>query len=293
MPSSPAEPSPGSEKRGPRVDALWGGPRVALAGILAGAAALRLVGVGYGLPFPLLSPDEQSIVPRAWKMVHGGGLDPHWFDYPALLMYVIAPFQAWEGEPSYLAGRLVVIALALGAIAAAWWLGESAYGGAAGPIAAAALAVATTSVAYSRMAVTDVPLTLGVAATLALLVSGRIELAGVAAGVAMGFKYPGIFLLVPLAVAGWRQPRRLAVAVVASGARLRAHEPILHRASRHGRERRVPRPTAVPARLAWLRARSRRPDRVSATACGRRSVRYCSSAASGSLSPSPGGAATT
>ena len=48
------------------------------------------------------------------------------------------------------------------------------------------------------MAVTDVPLTLGVAVTLALLVSGRIELAGVAAGVAMGFKYPGIFLLVPL-----------------------------------------------------------------------------------------------
>jgi 4-amino-4-deoxy-L-arabinose transferase-like glycosyltransferase len=176
------------------------------------------VGVGYGLPFPLLSPDEQSIVPRAWKMVHGGGLDPHWFDYPALLMYVLAPFQAWEGEPSYLAARLVVIVLALAAVAAAWWLGDSAYGGAAGPIAAAALAVATTSVAYSRMAVTDVPLTLGVAATLALLVSGRIELAGVAAGMAMGFKYPGIFLLVPLAVVGWRQPRRLAVAVLAAGA---------------------------------------------------------------------------
>jgi hypothetical protein len=66
------------------------------------------------------------------------------------------------------------------------------------------------------MAVTDVPLTLGVAASLALLVSGRIELAGVAAGVAMGFKYPGIFLLVPIGFAGWRQPRRLAVAVVAA-----------------------------------------------------------------------------
>jgi 4-amino-4-deoxy-L-arabinose transferase-like glycosyltransferase len=149
-------------------------------------------------------------------MVHGGGLDPHWFDYPALLMYVIAPFQAWEGEPSYLAGRVVVIVLALGAVAASWWLGEKAYGGPAGPVAAATLAVATTSVAYSRMAVTDVPLTLGVAASLALLVSGRIELAGVVAGVAMGFKYPGIFLLVPIAFAGWRQPRRLAVAVVAA-----------------------------------------------------------------------------
>ena len=30
------------------------------------------------------SPDEQSIVPRAWHMAHGGGLDPHWFDYPSL-----------------------------------------------------------------------------------------------------------------------------------------------------------------------------------------------------------------
>ena len=29
---------------------------------------------------PLLNPDEQNIVPRAWRMIHGGGLDPHWFD---------------------------------------------------------------------------------------------------------------------------------------------------------------------------------------------------------------------
>ena len=223
MPSSPAEPSPGSETRS--RDALWGGPRVALAAILAGAAALRLVGVGYGLPFPLLSPDEQSIVPRAWKMVHGGGLDPHWFDYPSLLLYLLAPFQAWEHQPSYLAARLVVVVLALGAVAAAWWLGSRAYGETAGAIAAVAVAVATTEVAYSRMAVTDVPLTLGVTASLALLVSGRIELGGLAAGLAMSFKYPGIFLLVPLAVAGYRQPRRLALGLAAAAAAFCATSP--------------------------------------------------------------------
>jgi 4-amino-4-deoxy-L-arabinose transferase-like glycosyltransferase len=223
LPSSPAEPSPGSETRS--RDVLWGGPRVALAAILAGAAALRLVGVGYGLPFPLLSPDEQSIVPRAWKMVHGGGLDPHWFDYPSLLMYLLAPFQAWQHEPSYLAARLVVIVLALGAVAAAWWLGSRAYGEAAGVIAALALAVATTEVAYSRMAVTDVPLTLGVAVSLALLVSGRIELGGLAAGLAMSFKYPGVFLLVPLVVAGYRQPRRLALGLAAAAAAFCATSP--------------------------------------------------------------------
>jgi 4-amino-4-deoxy-L-arabinose transferase-like glycosyltransferase len=223
LPSSPAEPSPRSETRS--RDAPWGGPRVALAAILVGAAALRLVGVGYGLPFPLLSPDEQSIVPRAWKMVHGGGLDPHWFDYPSLLMYLLAPFQAWQHEPSYLAARLVVVALALGAVAAAWWLGSRAYGGAAGPIAAAAVAVEATHVAYSRMAVTDVPLTLGVAASLALLVSGRIELGGLVAGLAMSFKYPGIFLLVPLVVAGYRQPRRLVLGLVAAAAAFCATSP--------------------------------------------------------------------
>jgi len=64
------------------------------------------------------------------------------------------------------------------------------------------------------MAVTDVPLTLGVAAALALLVSGRIELGGLVAGLATSIKYPGIFLLVPLAVAGYRQPRRLGLGLL-------------------------------------------------------------------------------
>ena len=146
-------------------------------------------------------------------MVHGGGLDPHWFDYPSLLMYLLAPFQAWQGAPSYLAARLVVLVLALGAIAAAWWLGTRAYGLTGGAVAAAVVAVETTEVAYSRMAVTDVPLTLGVGVSLALLVGGRIELGGLAAGLATSIKYPGVLLLVPLAVAGYRQPRRLALGV--------------------------------------------------------------------------------
>ena len=190
----------------------WGGLGTALAAILAGAAAIRLVGIQYGLPFGnLLNPDEQSIVPRAWKLVHGGGGDPHWFDYPSLLMYVNAPFQAWHSEPSYLTARIVGVVIATAAVAAAWWLGRRAYGPAAGLVAGATVAVCTIHVAYSRAAVTDVPLTLGVAVALALMVKGRLELAGLAVGAAMGFKYPGVFLLFPLVVAGWRQWSRLAV----------------------------------------------------------------------------------
>ena len=181
-------------------------------------------------------------------MAHGGGLDPHWFDYPTLLMYLLAPFQAWESEPSYLAARIVV--LAVGAVAASWWLGSRAYGGAAGAVAAAMVAVETTHVAYSRMAVTDVPLTLGVAVALALMVSGRIELAGLSAGIAMSFKYPGIFLLVPLVVVGWRQWRRLAIGLVAAAAAFCATSPyfVVHLSSAVGDALRVQR----IARQGWL-----------------------------------------
>jgi hypothetical protein len=200
-------------RRSDLSDSRWGGPWVALAGLLAGAAALRLVGIRYGLPFPLLNPDERNIVPRAWAMTHGAGADPDWFDYPSLVLYVHTPFQAWHDEPSYLTARVVMVGLSVAGIAAAWWLGAKAYGPWAGFVAAAATAVATVHVAYSRMAVTDVPLALGVTVALALLVAGRIELAGLAVGLAASAKYPGLTLLAPLVAVAWGRWRRLAVAV--------------------------------------------------------------------------------
>lgn len=148
-------------------------------------------------------------MPRAWALVHGGGLDPGWYDYPSLLFLVLGPSQIGSGEPSYGAARVVAIAIGLAGVAAAWWLGRVAYGSLAGIVAAVGVAVATTHVAYSRMAVTDVLLTLGVTATLALLVSGRLEWAGVAAGLAASAKYPGLVLAVPLLAVGAREPRRL------------------------------------------------------------------------------------
>lgn len=199
-----------SRSRRARVAAGTGLPLLAV--VVAAAAALRAVGIQYGLPFgTLLNPDEQSIVPRAWKMVHGGGLDPHWFDYPTLVMYLLAPFQAWQGAPSFLTARMVMLVLGLGAVAATWWLGRRAYGAQAGLVGAATVAVCTVHVAYSRMAVTDVPLTLGVAGALGLIVAGRLEWAGLVAGLAAGAKYPGVFLAVPLVLAGWGRWRRVAV----------------------------------------------------------------------------------
>ena len=197
--------------RAPRSPAV--AEAVPAAAILALAAALRIVGSGSGLPLPLLNPDEANIVPRAWEIVHGGGLDPGWYDYPSLLFLLLSPSQIGLDEPSYGTARAVAIVLGLLGVAAAWWLGRVAYGRLAAITGALAVAVATTHVAYSRMAVTDVLLTLGVTVCLGLLVTGRLEWAGVAAGLAASAKYPGALLVVPLLVAGYGLWRRTAVAL--------------------------------------------------------------------------------
>ena len=206
----------------------WGGPPAALGAILVGAAALRLVGIQYGLPYgSLLDPDEQNVVPRAWRMTHGGGLDPHFFDWPTLVTYALAPFQAWHAQPSYLTGRLVIVAFAVAGVAAAWWLGSAAYGTVAAGVAAVVTAVATTHVTFSHAAVTDVPLTTLVTVALALLVTGRLELAGVAIGLAAAAKYPGALVLVPLVVLAWRQWRRLALSLALAAVAFFAASPFV------------------------------------------------------------------
>ena len=112
----------------------------------------------------------------------------------------------------------MAIAIGLVGVAAAWWLGRVTYGRAAALTGAVGVAVATTHVAYSRMAVTDVLLTLGVTVCLALLVTDRLEWAGVAAGLAASAKYPGVLLVVPLLVAGYGRWRRTGVGLALAGA---------------------------------------------------------------------------
>ncbi|WP_411277690.1 glycosyltransferase family 39 protein [Gaiella sp.] len=197
--------------------------------ILGLAALLRLVGIGYGLPLAVLNPDEASIVPRAWRMGQGH-LDPGWYDYPSLLMGLLAPVQAVAGSPSYEAARLVAVLIGLGGVAATWWLGRRAYGTGAAIVGAAAVAVATTHVAYSRVAVTDVLLTLVLTCVLVLAVEGRIEWAGLAVGLAASAKYPGALAAVPVVVAGWGRWRAVgkAAALAAAGFILTSPFVLLH-----------------------------------------------------------------
>lgn len=183
-------------------------------------------------------------------MMHDARIDPGWYDYPSLLMALLAPAQAFVSEPSYGVARAVAVVIGLAGVGATWWLGRRAYGTGAALVGAAAVAVATTHVAYSRMAVTDVLLTLAITCAVALALEGRLEWAGAAVGLAASAKYPGAIALVPVVVAGWGAWRRLAAAAGAALAAFALTSPfvILHAGAAWGDISRVQR----LARAGWL-----------------------------------------
>lgn len=197
-----------------------------LAAILALAAALRAIGLTYGLP-AIYNPDEVAIMNRA--LAFGtGDLNPDNFVYPTLYFYVLF---AWEGlaflagraggvfdsiaafersffvDPSfiYTAGRILTLCCGVAAVAAAFVLGRRLFGRNAGLIAAALLATAPLAVRDAHYVKHDVPVTLlivlaHVALTSAASLRGWI-LAGALSGLAMSTHYYAIVLVVPLTLA--------------------------------------------------------------------------------------------
>ncbi len=66
-------------------------------GVVLGAAVLRVWGLGYGLPHPLVRPDEERIVGQALEMSVGRRSDPGAFPYPHLVYYADSlALSAWR-----------------------------------------------------------------------------------------------------------------------------------------------------------------------------------------------------
>jgi hypothetical protein len=204
-----------SENRGERA------VRLGLLVVLAIGLALRAWSVAYGLP-DLYHPDEPRIVERAVRF-HQGDLNPRFFNWPSLYMYVMAGvyglvFGATTGgvagafarEPAlfYLVGRLVTAVLGTATLAVLYATGRLAYGWTVGILAAALLAVDLLHVRDSHWVTTDVPLTfLTALATLYALRywrdghRGDAGAAGLVAGLATSMKYPGGLAFLGLLVA--------------------------------------------------------------------------------------------
>jgi 4-amino-4-deoxy-L-arabinose transferase-like glycosyltransferase len=217
---------------------------VTLAAILVAGAAMRFTGIGSGIPFAL-GIDEPQIMTRAVGMMRSGDFNPHFFDYPTLYIYVQlataslrfmagAAAGEWQSLAAvtpadfYVWGRAVTAAFGTATVLLVYMAGLR-WGTRTALLSAALMAVMPIHVRESHYVLTDVPLTFFVALTLVLTLRAheaprlaRFALAGAAAGLAAGTKYPGaLALALPLA-AIWMtpsaQPSRLAAALACAGA---------------------------------------------------------------------------
>jgi 4-amino-4-deoxy-L-arabinose transferase-like glycosyltransferase len=203
-----------------------------LAGVLLLAVSLRAWGIGFGLPH-LYHPDEPRYVRIAQTMFTTGDLNPGFFNFPSLFLYINAlaypPYHFWgeitgrfagprqvaapemvamavgrtDQPAAILLGRSLTVAFGSASVILVYLIGRQLTGGpAAGPLAALMVAVSPTNVTHSRFITPDTfQVTFVLAAFLGSLLiyrSGKTwhyVLAGVSGGLAASTKYTGALIL--------------------------------------------------------------------------------------------------
>jgi hypothetical protein len=218
-----------------------------LAAIVLAAFAVRTYGVNLGLPF-LYYWDEPTVVNRAVRF-GSGDLNPHFFYYPALYMYVLfgacglyyvggrllGQFTSSQDfavdyfvRPSgvYTCARITTAIIGTLSVLLVYQVGRRFFGKAVGVIAAAVLAVSVLHASYSHVAITDVPQTFFILAAYvpihSVIVRSRprdYALAGALIGLGVATKYLPALMVPTLLLAHVLRDER-ATAPVPLGARI-------------------------------------------------------------------------
>ena len=199
--------------------------------ILLVAAAVRLVGLRFGLPFAYARPDETEAAGPAVTYLTTGSLRPQFFQWPSLFSYVVAALYALYGgvfgfltghasiaafiesryqafAPFLLIPRAFSATMGVVTVAAVYTLARRVFNEVTGLTAAWLLAIAFLHVRDSHFGMSDVTMTaLVVLSTLATVAwserggVGRALLAGLLVGLAGSTKYNGLAAGAPMAIA--------------------------------------------------------------------------------------------
>jgi 4-amino-4-deoxy-L-arabinose transferase-like glycosyltransferase len=191
--------------------------------LLLVALALRLWGIGEGLPYVYNIDEAGHFVPKAVQMFEPGhGLNPGYFVNPPALTYVLHLVLAvWFGgghgvlreydlhpDNVFLLSRVVVAVLGSGAVWLLYLLATRLFDRRVALLAAAIEAVAFLPVFYGHLALNDaatlLPLTLSLLGSAGVLRHGRRRdyvLAGLGLGFACASKYTAGIAILPLAAA--------------------------------------------------------------------------------------------
>ncbi|MCK4511937.1 glycosyltransferase family 39 protein, partial [bacterium] len=200
-----------------------------LIAILVGASVIRFWGITWGLPHAY-HPDEGSILFHALGF-GTGDLNPHWFRWPSLTMYVmfgiygcyyvigklmgtfsvppdLVKAYLTDLSPFWLMGRIVSAASGVVTVWITWLFGRKSFGSYVGLTAAAILAVLFLHVRDSHYATPDVMAAMIAAGSLLAALyacrssrSSFILLSGFLAGLSASAKYPGALAAIGALVA--------------------------------------------------------------------------------------------
>jgi len=198
-----------------------------LALIVTGGAVARFYGLGFGLPHQGVRPDELTLIARVMEFF-SWDLNPRFFSYPSLLMYVLfaaynvyyflglalGRFQSlgnfvalYAVDPSsfFLISRGISAIFGTISIVALYQVGMRLFGRLVALLGAFFLAFAYLHVRDSHFGTTDVPVTffliasyVGLAAVWDSSSARHATWAGLFAGLAASTKYMGVLLWVPM-----------------------------------------------------------------------------------------------
>jgi len=193
-----------------------------LLSVLALALGLRLWGIRYGLPFAYNLDERSHFVPRAVEFFASGSIDPDYQLNPSGVIEWIAlalglvhrssdgVVDTWRTDPGaiWTVARVASALLATAAVGFVYAAGARLHDRRAGLISAALLATCFLAVHYGHLALNDAPSlapsALALFAIAGVLRFGRARdyaLAGLALGLAIGFKYNAGYLLAALLAA--------------------------------------------------------------------------------------------
>jgi hypothetical protein len=203
---------------------------IPLGAILLLATVVRFWGIGFGLPHTWARPDEHAVMVPAVHAVQGE-FNPHWFHYPSLYMYVLAPLygayyveQRLRGgiasradlynlyltfpDSFHLLNRWLVATLGVLTVFVLYRTARLFFSETAACSAALFLAVVPLHVRDSHFGVADVPATFMIVLSLyAIAVWAnapsvrRLVVAGVSCGLAASTKYNAALVVIPAIVA--------------------------------------------------------------------------------------------
>jgi len=206
--------------------------RLLLVVVLAAAFAIRLRGIMFGYPLPV-HPDEPRLVETALGMLKTGDLNPHFFNYPTLNIYLQALLYRGISVVSesftlaasindvpiitfYLWGRALTVVLSTATIAITYAIGSRLIHPVAGLASACFVGASYLHITNSFTITVDAPVAFWSAlsvlmATLIYVGQPKLRyylLAGLFAGLAISSKYTAFLVAAPLILAHLLQARR-------------------------------------------------------------------------------------